>query len=481
MPQTPVADRAAAVFIHDLHDAAYHIWRRTGGPPRPLVHLDAHHDAERIGPFGLHIGNFVRVAIRERLVSDVYWVVPDPVWRSASSRSVLASELREIGDHRPIGWRAAVDGVPVTVGTLADLPVVTDPVHLDIDIDYLLVQERRRKAEDSSGLPWIWPHALARELSIRVPRPDVITIATSVSGGFTPLAWQHFAQDLAMRLRGDTDDNGVLEAFSIIERAATLETALAISELRRGAGHHPGSAPVLFHLANLLQRDNQLDEGRAVFARAVAIDPAYRHPYRSRGPLEQAAGRWRAARAEYDRALLLDPADPFPRLGLAQLAREDRRFDESRRLFEDTVKLPGGDRIEAWRGLAGLLARTDPPAAIRAYERSLQLALNGQVPLSAPLCTNAERHVIDPGHCDTYGRIAELQETVGNLRSAALNYVLAASVEPRYRIRLGWLRLRTGSVKGFQDCALGSFAWLARTIRRAAGGSERPWYNPGPP
>jgi tetratricopeptide (TPR) repeat protein len=474
-------ETAPPIFIHDLHDGAYYDWCAARRTPLPLVHLDAHHDLEPIGRAGVHIGNFVRRAALDGLIKRVFWVVPDPVWRSAPSRAVLARELRAIADGSPVRWAAKVAGLEVVVCSLSDVPRIEEPVWLDIDLDYLVTSERGRGAADRTGVPWIWPEALVREIAGRDWRYAGITIATSVTGGFTPIGWKHLAHELEMRLRGGKADEQTLLAYALVARAATRDPAECLAELRRGAELHPSCPPVLFHLANALLGAGRLEDARAAFGRAVALDPEYRHPYRSRGPREQAAGRLSAARAEYQRVQLLDPFDPFSRIGLAQLAEQAGRREESQALFEEALALPGGDLIEACRGLARVIEGADPDRAVRMYERSLKLALAGQVPLSAPLCTNQDRRRMDPAHADTYGRIGRLLERAGHDRSAMLNYLLAAGTEPRYRVRLGRLRLRKLRLRGLLDCLLGSAEWLSRAAGRATASAGRPWYNPGPP
>jgi len=66
------------IFLMENHDRAYHLWRGAGLRQRILVHVDAHHDMSWIDDCrSLSIANFICPALKENIVREVCWVVPD--------------------------------------------------------------------------------------------------------------------------------------------------------------------------------------------------------------------------------------------------------------------------------------------------------------------------------------------------------------------------------------------------------------------
>ena len=85
-------DTPRQVQLIDNHDEALLLWNRAGADRRLLIHVDAHHDmcwtpdAEAIS-----IANFICLALRERIVREVFWVVPDPTWLLRSNAAPCSS------------------------------------------------------------------------------------------------------------------------------------------------------------------------------------------------------------------------------------------------------------------------------------------------------------------------------------------------------------------------------------------------------
>ena len=79
----------SSVHLMENHDGAYYIWRDLGVKDRILVHIDAHHDmwwAEDTKASLVTIANFICPALKEGIVREVFWVVPDATWAVAMDR-----------------------------------------------------------------------------------------------------------------------------------------------------------------------------------------------------------------------------------------------------------------------------------------------------------------------------------------------------------------------------------------------------------
>jgi tetratricopeptide (TPR) repeat protein len=410
---------AGPIFTFDLHDGAFHAWRTSGVRAASLVHIDAHHDAAAPGGAPIDIGNFVGAALAEGMVSRVDWIVPDPLWQSASGRQFVRRELRGLGDSR------------INAGPVASIRPAEGPVLLDLDVDYLALADPRRKGSDA--LPWCWPDDLTSGLRDLVLAPELITIASSVTGGFTPILWKHLSAEIALRLAGDRNDDRLacyerLRTAAEEARQGRLDAAIAASEAAvtlcpaEGAGH--------YHLASHLLAAGRAEEARASFARTLNRDPSYRTPFRTRAPSHLRHGRWAAAREACESALALDPDDPYARYGLGVVALHEGRLAEARNALEATVAADSGS-IEGWRALGQTLAAEgETRAAIKAYERALSLALAGAVPASGPwFGTNVERRMVDHLHGRDHAAIGDLQTRIGDLQGARASFIIATALE----------------------------------------------------
>ncbi|HYT66965.1 MAG TPA: tetratricopeptide repeat protein [Vicinamibacterales bacterium] len=373
--------------IFDLHDGAYYAWRDAGVRDATLVHVDAHHDATADPEWKtIDIGNFVRAAIRDRLVRAFCWVVPDPMWQDFDTRAVLVRERDDISES----------SVDIWMGPLDALPRIGGDVLLDIDVDYLVTASYAdgRSAEPLAR-PWCSAETLADRIRALSLVPVVTTIAMSVTGGFTPLRWAHLAHELGARLDG-------------------------LAPPKCDAAKH-------FAIATRLQAQGQLDAARAVYRRACELDPFYGHPFRTRGPYLLRRGRLNEAAQVYREALDLDHDDPHAQLGLAIIAARQERWAEARELAQRALAaIP--ESLDGWR-IAGAAAAGlgDTPAAIRAFERALALGLHGAAPLGGPWSSNPDRRIVDPRHWDDHKMLSGLHEMMGSHDAAAAHRRMAAA------------------------------------------------------
>lgn len=420
----------------DLHDQAYYVWREANVRREILVHVDAHHDAARSETWAaIDIGNYVRTAIRDGMIAAIQWVVPDPMWRDAATRALLFDELGHIGSgpvqEEPEGARAAVEGVALWMGPLAGMPVPASRVLLNVDIDYFVTAgyEDGQSAEPLP-VPWCWPRDLDSRLRAVGLQPLVTTIATSVTGGFTPLRWAHLGREMAARLAGAAPAP-MLACFAALEEAAHLRergaAPAALEVCRTAASACPAEPAVHFHVAEMLQREGLADEARAAYRRATEIDPSYGHPFRSRGPYLYRRRRLLDAEAAYREALALDPDDPHAQAGLAMVALALGRPTDACELAERSLAAAPGS-VDAWRALAAARAQLgQPAAAIEAYEHALALSLRGAPPLGGPWSSNPDRRLVDPRHWQDHAAVAGLHAGLGALDAAAAHYRMAAA------------------------------------------------------
>lgn len=197
------------------HYQAYFAWKRHGFSERWCWHVDAHLDIGKTGltkdrlmalrecttsdeaktagllgnsylPWGgLHCGNYLLPAITEGIVSRLSWVIPPDLveggtlltWARQHLNGWFDLELSEYASLKLEGEKivGTLVGIPFELGTLENLTLPTEPVLLDIDIDYFVTDE---------GKVWSDPQ-LFKEAIDSIP-VEFQTVAYSVMGGFTP-------------------------------------------------------------------------------------------------------------------------------------------------------------------------------------------------------------------------------------------------------------------------------------------------------
>ncbi len=416
--------------ISDLHDAAFYAWRDAGVRGAVLVHIDAHHDADATEwPF-VTISNFVWWALFEGLLREVYWIVPEPSWETASGRALIERSIVTLARQHDPGaalhsqgacLRTMIAGKPFTACRLSALPPMEKAL-VDIDIDYFLVPDIAHELPPiDDPMPWIWPPDLVDAL--RTVPPAMVTIATSTRGGFTPLEWKYLGEELCARFSG-----APLEGFGLLRAGAEAEhrgdAPAAEAAYRRAIGMLPASAGARYRLARLCVRRGDVATARTAFAAALERDPSYR-AMDSAGRRWHAAGQTVAAARGYRDVLLMDPNNPYAALGLGQLAAQ--RGDHVNAIAHfDAALRSCGTLVDAHRGLARSLESTGcARRAIEHYERSIHLELCGHAAIDAPIATRPPR-VFDAAHWDTHRRLAALQhdarwlEALDRVRAPAL-------------------------------------------------------------
>ena len=337
----PVAtlDSPAVVHQMDNHDRAYSLWREAGLRDRILIHVDAHHDMWWTeNPNSLSIANFICPALKDGIVREMYWVVPDGTWNSSAGRAALRRHLQAIqarypGDPPAIQWderriRTTVLGRPLAICSMDSLPLLSERVLLDIDVDYLIIPRVSYGEWDThSPLPWRWPSELVALLHARNVKADFVTIASSVEGGHTPLQWKYLGGELAMRLRLP-DGDARLKPYERMREGAVAQRGrdeIRAENAFRDVGDTLGAAAG-FSLAHLLADQGRAEEGRHCYDRALALDPSYRGAYSTQGVPLYFARSYAAAERAFSRTLLLDPADPSAHLGLGWMAARRKRW-----------------------------------------------------------------------------------------------------------------------------------------------------------
>jgi tetratricopeptide (TPR) repeat protein len=438
------------VQIED-HDEAYEVWRIAAARDRVLVHVDAHHDMWWCdGRSTPTIANFVCAALKDDLIGEVYWVVPDATWQHRSGRNAVRRHLRSLaakypGGRPPLEAAAALTstrllGKQLTVCSLGALPRIAAPVLLDIDVDFFVIPSVRfNEADEVSPLPWIWPADLLARLEAKQVRADLVTIASSVEGGYTPLEWKWLGDELASRLGGANDTRDGFEALRAGALAAERgDRVAAVAALSRAAAQLPTSAAPFQNLARVYLGMGREADAREARRCALARDSSYQTPYNNGGLRLYRERRYHEASAEWRQALALDPSDAHAHLGLARVAARQRRWLDAMRHATDALDVDP-DLVDAHRILGrALAARRRYDDAIRAYEQSLRLTRLGRRTIAATPDSGGDGRLVDPDHFVVFARLGRLYAAKRDVAAAGENYRMALAGHcDGLRLRLG--------------------------------------------
>jgi tetratricopeptide (TPR) repeat protein len=480
---------ARRVLRFENHDEALRFWRESAGGNRILVHVDAHHDMWWVDPGQrVTIANFISPALQEGILGEIYWVVPEGSWGSAENRRQIFHHLRRIQEGfpiRPTRLEIARDhisttlfGKPLCICTVEGLPKFSESVLLDLDVDYLIFPRVTYGAGDPHpALPWRWPADLVQILDARGVQSDLVTIAYSIEGGYTPLRWKYLGDELegclTANLSGDAASGmGLMRRAA--ETAASGDRAAAEELYVHAAALLPRLAAPLWHLAFLYLDCGRIEEAQTLYHRALDLDPSYRTAHNNEGLWHYWGERRTDSEREYRRTVTLDPRDAFSHLGLGWLAMEESRWSQAESELQRAIEIDP-DLLDAHRALGRIFRKMGGQReAIAAYEKSLKLSLSGRVSLRNSPVISAERPTLnDLSHFSVFLRLGRLYRATGepDRASQSLRMAAAAGLDSApLRLELASLAFRKGKWgaafgeigKAFEQAAI----WAGRIGKR---------------
>ncbi|NGP46776.1 hypothetical protein G4V62_18190 [Bacillaceae bacterium SIJ1] len=183
------------IHVIDDHDEAYYIWKENNISKATLLHIDAHSDIQ--DEKELHIGSFIRHAINTNIVNSYYWIIPKDFHKNKFRHTEVLLHLQFNGTQNIKVLKNGVitgklNDCEIWVGPYDLLPKINEPVLLDIDIDYFITSPTFVGYKESLSI-WEQPKELIRFLEKNNILNKIITICTSIQGGYTPFQWKCLA------------------------------------------------------------------------------------------------------------------------------------------------------------------------------------------------------------------------------------------------------------------------------------------------
>jgi tetratricopeptide (TPR) repeat protein len=355
------------IYLIEDHDEALGVWRQKNLKELDLVHLDSHIDFEshQAGPIKrlfneagslkelkkslehtlsfmhyekdlnkqTNIANYIYPAIKEEIVRDFYWVIPGRIEEFKKSikaikeilKRALKQEQKKIEIKKGMIVSHAL-GRSIIISTLENLPVFKKGVLLDIDTDFLVIDNLLDAASTSKigkRRPWILPQDLVKILKKKIKRPRLITISYSVNGGWTPLKYKYLGDEIAYY-------------FSPQHFKKRLKRSLKAS--------------------NYFNQFTSTGK-KGYYKKAITLDSTYRAADNNYGPLYLSLGKLSLAKKEFLKILKVDPKNPGSLLGLGNCCLKRGDYKKAKKYFRSSLnsnnnKLFSETRKRALLGLA---------------------------------------------------------------------------------------------------------------------------------
>lgn len=449
------------ILIEDHHEALRE-WRKLNVKNAALVHLDAHIDfafypakpainafkeAGSIADlkrqlelsllFGrrkknfedqLNIGNYIYPAIRDGIVDSFYWITPGGKKEFNDSAKVLRRMIRGLRTKDPHKHHKKLYNKDFFIKDIYSINKCSSPVLLDIDVDYLLfnsLKETSLKKNIGKRKPWLYPDKLAGLLKKKFPNSLCTTIAYSVNGGFTPILYKFFGDEIALRLKNKRLVPGLERAFRLRNKAIAsyskkdMEGSFkylmeAVSLLESVKYPDEGFrqkflAHLYLWLHGICWNKGEKEEARSYYGKALANDPTLRVADNNFGWIYLNKRRTEAARGEFERIAFCDPLDHNALRGLGDADFSHKKYEDAKNRYSKTLKLRSDDK----KALAGLA------------ECHLRL---GELTETGDVLRKLKK--LDPDNGRAYRIGAELCAKNGKFKKALLLYKKAVTFGP---------------------------------------------------
>lgn len=383
------------IVMMEDHDKAYYVWREAGIRDKTLVHIDAHidfgwlpdmdlseilavtdtHELTHLlknqplwNPFMrqrqkmINIGNYIFTALKEGMIKRFYWVVPDPSWESRRGlREVKRSLRQHLRVKRYVDRDLEVNrdylycrifDKDIFVLSLSHLPTIDESVLLDIDVDFLLTGSIR-DGTNPHRTPWILPEQLVESLASRVTNIDILTIAYSVEGGFTPLRYKYLGEELRLLFEDAIDERtkNIIQykrkAMEYEKKAQYRECIKAYEDALR---LDDSDASIWYNLCLLYLNLGDTNQAGDFYQKAIQLDASYKTSYNNNGIIYEEIGKLKEAEDVYKGFLSIDQDNTSVLNGLGRISLTHKKFDEAERYFSQSLEINRGS-IDALLGL----------------------------------------------------------------------------------------------------------------------------------
>jgi len=186
--------------------------------------------------------------------------------------------------------------------------------------------------------PWIFPDGLAKTIHEKVTNVDVLTIAYSVNGGYTPIKYKYLGDELRMLFEDRMDERA--------KKTARLKRENAIASYEEAIELYDKDASAYFNLSMLYFKQRQ-DPARArqLYRQAVSLDKTYACADNNYGAIYLKKKRLEEAEKELQRFLELDEDNPNALNGLGFVALRKKQYAQAAQYFDLTLSKDRNNKL----------------------------------------------------------------------------------------------------------------------------------------
>lgn len=394
-------------MLMENHDSAYHAWRAFSLQGMTAVHIDAHLDILTDSANNIHFGNYLFQAIKDKIVTQLYWVVPGTRKEFLDDLIYVKKIISSLAAHNHItpskapspprllngAVETSLFSIPVHICTLEDLPTIHEDVLMDIDVDFLVI----RRIRDNSNIqligerkPWIDIIPFVKKLKKRIHSPFFTTIAYSVNEGYTPLIYKELGDRLATqfgfvdkgmdtrllaashfsKFRKYLDKGDILEARKHLNAALYLNPLYGIPENTYGG---------------LLLKAKDLKGARTEFSRMLKVDNTNIHSLIGLGIVDIYSNKLQNAYMYFKKVYLIDPTNERSLLYRAWIEYKLKRYTQAERSCKAGESFNKNNFYFTY--LAGKLAqrRGKHEQAMLMFRRVVQIGALSDIPMGLEL------------------------------------------------------------------------------------------------
>lgn len=376
--------------------------------------------------------SYLNLAHRAGIISRVYWVFPTKEPFSADNIPSLKDYMKTLGasDLELSTLNAAgasitgtVNGIPICVCRLSDLPAITGPVLLSIDLSFFTPFY---KNEVNTPLIDLFGGFIQSLGGTGIHASNVVISCSSIDK--VPLDYRFLAGYIATYITGpDSIADGPLPVWKLRAEAMYYDTFFlpedALKLYNEAAGMAPADPDIWYNLAVSYLANKDIDRMKEALDRAVSIDNAYYPAYYIYGQYMEEKDIDEAASDFYTAAVNSNPSDPRGWEALHAYSLKKRDVESALAAQEKIVAL-GFDGPKSLTALADDLSASGRYGeAVENYNKALY---------QTPVVDSVNRSTIFKGLADAYERSGKVSLSLDALKSAIET---TADAHARYQLQ----------------------------------------------
>lgn len=314
-----------SVVLLEDHHLAYKQWVKRKFHNKIIVHIDAHLDYQPADKNNMNLGNFLYFAAKDKIFKKMYWVVPGTVKELKNDVFEIVKILKNIQryniyknqKHKKITFYKGIistniDDIRIHICTIDTLPDIKNPVLLDIDIDYFIV-DRLKNSSPFNNIgerkQWLTLNEFMHNVK-KLQKIKYTTIVYSVNGGYTPQVYKTIADKLVYYF-----DQSYKKSSKIIAAGENFKKFRQYFDKR------------------------DVTEAKKYYQMALYLNKKYSNPYNNYGMLFLKKKDIGNAEKEFGLMLKINPSDLNSITGLAVVKLYQKNYLEARKLFNRIITL----------------------------------------------------------------------------------------------------------------------------------------------